>query len=165
MIYLIIILLIIGYFIWKRVDLIKKRKESDFKLKYTRDIEYIIRVIKSCVNYLGVQRIITSPLEHKCVAETCLEMKRLNGVELVYLRPDNKANLSLEKLEELDILKQRHLGVVRQLEFNLGQESKKLEKEAEINKIFEDYHNWIKDTMEIEREPFIQIIATLRGNK
>lgn len=71
----------------------------------------------------------------------------------------------LEKLEELDILKQRHLGVVRQLEFNLGQESKKLEKEAEINKIFEDYHNWIKDTMEIEREPFIQIIATLRGNK
>ena len=51
MIYLIIVLLIIGYFIWKRVDLIKKRKESDFKLKYTRDIEYIIRVIKSCVNY------------------------------------------------------------------------------------------------------------------
>ena len=71
----------------------------------------------------------------------------------------------LEKLEELDNLKQRHLGVVRQLEFNFGQESKKLEKEAEINKIFEDYHNWIKDTMEIEREPFIQIIATLRGNK
>ncbi|MGX9986836.1 cysteine desulfurase family protein [Soonwooa purpurea] len=58
-------------------------------------------IIKSCVNYLGVQRIITSPLEHKCVAETCLEMKRLHGVELVYLRPDNKANLSLEKLEEL----------------------------------------------------------------
>ena len=27
-------------------------------------------IIKSCVNYLGVQRIITSPLEHKCVAET-----------------------------------------------------------------------------------------------
>jgi superfamily II DNA or RNA helicase len=71
----------------------------------------------------------------------------------------------LEKLEELDNLKQRHLGVVRQLEFNFGQESKKLEKEAEINKIFEDYHNWIKDTMEIESEPFIQIIATLRGNK
>lgn len=78
---------------------------------------------------------------------------------------DTMSTKILEKLEELDILKQRHLGVVRQLEFNLGQESKKLEKEAEINKIFEDYHNWIKDTMEIEREPFIQIIATLRGNK
>ena len=78
---------------------------------------------------------------------------------------DTMSTKILEKLEELDILKQRHLGVVRQLEFNLRQESKKLEKEAEINKIFEDYHNWIKDTMEIEREPFIQIIATLRGNK
>jgi hypothetical protein len=78
---------------------------------------------------------------------------------------DEMSTKILEKLEELDNLKQRHLGVVRQLEFNFGQESKKLEKEAEINKIFEDYHNWIKDTMEIESEPFIQIIATLRGNK
>jgi cysteine desulfurase len=43
-------------------------------------------IIKSAVNYLGVERIITSALEHKCVAETCLEMKKLKGV-LVYLRP------------------------------------------------------------------------------
>lgn len=58
-------------------------------------------IIKSCVNYLGVERIITSPLEHKCVAETCLEMKKLRGVELVYLRPDFKGDLDLAKLEEL----------------------------------------------------------------
>ena len=58
-------------------------------------------IIKSCVNYLGVQRIITSPMEHKCVAETCLEMKKLNGVELVYLKPDHKGNLDLNKLEDL----------------------------------------------------------------
>lgn len=58
-------------------------------------------IIKSCVNYLGVQRIITSPLEHKCVAETCLEMKKLRGVELVYLRPDSNGDLDLNKLEEL----------------------------------------------------------------
>jgi superfamily II DNA or RNA helicase len=68
----------------------------------------------------------------------------------------------LEKLEELDKLKARHIG---QLELDLGQESKRLEKQHEIEKIFADYHNWIKDTMEIESEPFIQIIATLRGNK
>lgn len=60
-------------------------------------------IIKSCVNYLGVQRIITSPMEHKCVAETCLEMKKLNGVELVYLRPDNKGNFNLNQLA--DVLK------------------------------------------------------------
>lgn len=68
----------------------------------------------------------------------------------------------LEKLEELDKLKSRHLG---QLELDLGQDSKKLEKQKEIDKIFEDYHNWIKDSMEIEKEPFIQVISALRGSK
>jgi ERCC4-related helicase len=68
----------------------------------------------------------------------------------------------LNKLEELDKLKARHLG---QLELDLGQESKKLEKQKEIEKIFEDYHNWIKDSMEIEKEPFIQVISALRGSK
>lgn len=58
-------------------------------------------IIKSCVNYLGVERIITSPLEHKCVAETCLEMKKLKGIELVYLKPDSKGDLDLNKLEEI----------------------------------------------------------------
>ena len=58
-------------------------------------------IIKSAVNYLGVERIITSALEHKCVAETCLEMKKLKGVELVYLRPDSNGEFDLNKLEEL----------------------------------------------------------------
>ena len=57
-------------------------------------------IIKSAVNYLGVERIITSALEHKCVAETCLEMKKLKGVELVYLRPDSNGDFDLNKLEE-----------------------------------------------------------------
>lgn len=58
-------------------------------------------IIKSCVNHLGVQRIITSPLEHKCVAETCMEMKTTKNVELVYLRPDKKGDLDLSQLESL----------------------------------------------------------------
>ena len=58
-------------------------------------------IIKSCVNHLGVQRIITSPLEHKCVAETCMEMKTTKNVELVYLRPDKKGDLDLNQLESL----------------------------------------------------------------
>jgi ERCC4-related helicase len=75
---------------------------------------------------------------------------------------DEMSTKILEKLEELDKLKARHLG---QLELDLGQESKKLEKQKEIEKIFEDYHNWIKDSMEIEKEPFIQVISALRGSK
>lgn len=58
-------------------------------------------IIQSCVEHLGVQRIITSPLEHKCVAETVLDMKKRKGVEVVYLRPDLRGDLDLQKLEEL----------------------------------------------------------------
>lgn len=68
----------------------------------------------------------------------------------------------LKQLEELDKLKERHIG---QLEMDFDQESKRLEKQREIDKIFSDYHTWIKETMEIEREPYIQIIAVLRGSK
>jgi SNF2 family DNA or RNA helicase len=68
----------------------------------------------------------------------------------------------LKQLDELDRLKVRHMG---QLEMDFDQASKKLERQREIDKIFKDYHNWIKETMEIEREPYIQVIAVLRGTK
>jgi len=68
----------------------------------------------------------------------------------------------LEQLEALDRLKERHLG---QLELDMGQDSKKLEKQREINKIFEDYHYWIKESMEIETQPYIQVIALFVGEK
>ena len=58
-------------------------------------------IIKSCVDHLGVQRIISSPMEHKCVAETVMEMKTRKGVEVVYLRPDKKGDFDLIQLEEL----------------------------------------------------------------
>ena len=58
-------------------------------------------IIKSCVDHLGVERIISSPLEHKCVAETVLDMKKRRGVEVAYLRADKKGDVSLEQLEEL----------------------------------------------------------------
>ena len=58
-------------------------------------------IIKSCVNHLGVERIISSPMEHKCVAETVLDMKKRKGVEVVYLRPDHKGDFNVEELQEL----------------------------------------------------------------
>ena len=58
-------------------------------------------IIKSSVDHLGVERIITSPIEHKCVAETVLDMKKRRGVEVAYLRPDKKGDFSLEQLEKL----------------------------------------------------------------
>ncbi len=58
-------------------------------------------IIKSCVRNLGVERIITSPIEHKCVAETVMEMKTRKNVEVAYLRPNNKGDFDLSQLEEL----------------------------------------------------------------
>ena len=58
-------------------------------------------IIQSCVNHLGVERIITSPMEHKCVAETVFDMKKRNGVEVVYLRPDQKGDFDWAKFEEI----------------------------------------------------------------
>ncbi|NOQ32115.1 MAG: DEAD/DEAH box helicase [Helicobacteraceae bacterium] len=75
---------------------------------------------------------------------------------------DSKDTEILKHLEELDKLKERHIG---QLEMDFNQESKRLEKQREVDKIFNDYHQWIKDSMEIESEPFIQVIAVLTGSE
>ncbi len=58
-------------------------------------------IIHSCVDHLEVKRIITSPLEHKCVAEAIRDAKMRKGVEVVYLRPDKMGVLSLTDLEDL----------------------------------------------------------------
>lgn len=58
-------------------------------------------IIKSCVNHCRVERIISSPMEHKCVAETVMDMKKRKGVEVVYLRPDSKGDISIEQLTDL----------------------------------------------------------------
>jgi len=58
-------------------------------------------IIKSSVSHLGVQRIISSPLEHKCVSESILDMKNRKGVEVAYIRPNEKGDIDLNKLEEL----------------------------------------------------------------
>jgi cysteine desulfurase len=57
-------------------------------------------ILKSSVEHLGVERIITSPLEHKCVAESVLDLKKRKGVEVVYLRPNSQGDLSMEDLEK-----------------------------------------------------------------
>jgi len=57
-------------------------------------------IIKSSVDNLGIQRIISSPMEHKCVTETCLEMKNKKGVELVYVKHLDKGEIDLVDLEK-----------------------------------------------------------------
>ncbi|MDL1912927.1 MAG: cysteine desulfurase [Bergeyella sp.] len=57
-------------------------------------------IIKSCVEHLGVERIITSPMEHKCVAESVRDMKNRKGIEAVYIRPNSKGDITLDQVEQ-----------------------------------------------------------------
>ncbi|PQA96976.1 cysteine desulfurase [Chryseobacterium shigense] len=58
-------------------------------------------IIKSSVEHLGIERIISTPMEHKCVSETVLDMKNRKGVEVNYIRPNEKGDIDLHQLEEL----------------------------------------------------------------
>jgi len=58
-------------------------------------------IIKSSVEHLGVERIISSPMEHKCVSESIMDMKKRKGVEVAYIRPNEKGDIDLDKLKEL----------------------------------------------------------------
>jgi cysteine desulfurase len=58
-------------------------------------------IIKSAVENLGVERIITTEIEHKCVYEAVLEVKNRNGVEVVYLKLNEKGDVNLDELEAL----------------------------------------------------------------
>lgn len=58
-------------------------------------------IIRSCVDYLGVERIITSHLEHKCVKETTSEMGKMGRVELLKVKTCEKGEIDFEDLENL----------------------------------------------------------------
>ncbi|MBA5628573.1 cysteine desulfurase family protein [Moheibacter lacus] len=58
-------------------------------------------IIRSSVDHLGVKRIITSNLEHKCVKETSLEMGECRNVEVVKVKTDVNGSVDLEDLEKI----------------------------------------------------------------
>lgn len=70
-----------------------------------------------------------------------------------------------EETERLIELENRHKSAQLSI-FDLGiksMERKKSEKEREIEKIFNDFSSWEKDTLEIEDNPYIRIIAVVTG--
>ncbi len=71
------------------------------------------------------------------------------------IKPEQDAELT--KLSELE---SRHKDYQMSLFDSIR---KREEKEREIDALFEDYINWVKETMTIKDEPYIRIIAVLRG--
>ena len=57
-------------------------------------------VLRCAVRDLGVQRIITSPIEHDCVLNASKQLQK-EGIELELLEVDTKGSLNLQQLEAL----------------------------------------------------------------
>lgn len=57
--------------------------------------------LKTAVRDLGVRRIISSPIEHACVLQTCLHLRDCYGIDLQYVRLDGTGRADLADLERL----------------------------------------------------------------
>jgi cysteine desulfurase len=58
-------------------------------------------VLMAAVRDLGIQHIITSPIEHHAVLHTCEYLQKVQQVHIHYVQLDDKGNISIDHLEEL----------------------------------------------------------------
>ena len=67
-------------------------------------------------------------------------------------------------MDELKKLKGRHIEQLQFEEANTtAKERKILEKQHSIDKTFDEFEKWIKDTMTLDNNPYIQVISVLVG--
>jgi cysteine desulfurase len=62
--------------------------------------------LKCSVRDLGVQRIITSPIEHHCVSHSLKELEK-QGILIDYVEVDNQGHVKMETLEKLLAVKEK----------------------------------------------------------
>jgi len=58
-------------------------------------------ILKNAVEYLGVQRIISSPTEHHCILHSLGYLQDSKGIEVVLLKVDHQGNPDLEQLQSV----------------------------------------------------------------
>ncbi|TWP28788.1 cysteine desulfurase [Apibacter muscae] len=58
-------------------------------------------ILRSCIENLAIQRIITTKIEHKSVGETVKYLKNKHDLDIVYLPVNNKGEWQLSDLENL----------------------------------------------------------------
>lgn len=114
------------------------------------------------------------PNINKITKEHCDKISLLlpKAIQSAVLRMENKLNefdrenkpKLDEHLKELQKLKDKH---IEQLTFeeknNITKGRKIIEKQNSIDKTFNNFEKWIKDTMILENNPYIQVISVLVG--
>lgn len=58
-------------------------------------------ILKNAVRDLGVQRIISSPIEHHCVLHTLETLERTTDIKVEFVKIDGKGCIDLENLDEI----------------------------------------------------------------
>ncbi|MDG4951351.1 cysteine desulfurase [Weeksellaceae bacterium KMM 9724] len=58
-------------------------------------------ILRSSVEYLGVERIITTRIEHSCVAETVNSLNKNQNIQVDYVNLNDKGEIDLEDLQQL----------------------------------------------------------------
>lgn len=56
-------------------------------------------ILRSCVEYLGVERIITTCIEHSCVQETVNSLEKNQHIQIDYLKLKNDGEIDLDDLK------------------------------------------------------------------
>lgn len=92
--------------------------------------------------------------------------ERLRGLKTTYQNERSQHISSLEK--RLSSLKAKHQSQM-ELEFNISdapevlKQRRKDERQAQIDRVFNDYKNWIENTQHTEDSPYLQVVAVFTG--
>ena len=76
---------------------------------------------------------------------------------------NQKLNQQLTELEELRARKIKQLDLFFDQQNASNKEAKRNQQTTDINTIFDDYIQWVEDTMTTEDQPYIQVIAVMVG--
>ena len=58
-------------------------------------------ILRSCVEYLGIKRLISSKIEHSCVTETVHSLEKNQNIQVDYVKINNHGEIDLNHLENL----------------------------------------------------------------
>ena len=103
--------------------------------------------------------------------DICQNSRNLSACRLQALRDQLQAqeNQRLhDHVARLEALRDRH---IRQLELDFGASAapealvrdRRRQRQHQIDRVFEEYRQWLDETRHTEREPYIQVVAVLTG--
>ncbi|MDR0949679.1 MAG: hypothetical protein LBM69_09215 [Lachnospiraceae bacterium] len=134
----------------------------DGKLQTELSMNEILSKTRFSRSDIPNQNLITLDMTEKAM---CLLRTVVGDAERVLERHYNEYNAEMspkidDELDKLSELESRHKDYQMSL---FEDERRKTEKERMVEKIFNDFMNWVKDTLEIENNPYIRVIAVLAG--